>query len=95
MIGKPSAFPEWKLERRDNGAVLKRVQGEKIETKGWVTWNDRLQCYRINGSWFAVTEVEDAELAEEILWSWRTLNHHPLCECERCERFRYNDEGES
>lgn len=85
MITPPTNQVEWKIDRTDNGAVLKRIDGKRVDPKGWVTFDDRLQTYRVVGPGNG-QDADDLELAVEILWAWRTGRHHPLCDCDCCDK---------
>ncbi|HMR01733.1 MAG TPA: hypothetical protein PKA43_00015 [Candidatus Competibacter phosphatis] len=87
MITLPVARVEWKLDRTPDGGILKKVEGETVTPVAWVYRDDRLQCYRLLGLG-EEAECDDLELAFDILWSWRSGYHHPLCECDSCERRR-------
>jgi hypothetical protein len=83
MITPPTRLIEWKIDRMDNGAVLKRIDGERVDPKGWVVFDDRLQTYRVVGPDSGQC-ADDLELAVEILWHWRAGRHHPSCDCDCC-----------
>lgn len=86
MITPPTNQVEWKIDSAENGATLKRIEGERVYPKGRVVFDDRFDAYRVTWGRDGVQYADDLELAMEILWAWRTGRHHPLCDCDCCAR---------
>ncbi|HMR01784.1 MAG TPA: hypothetical protein PKA43_00270 [Candidatus Competibacter phosphatis] len=91
MITAPPNRQEWKLDRTPDGGVLKKVEGETVTPVAWIYFSDRHQCYYLLGR-SREAKCDDLELALDILWSWRSGYHHPLCECDMCIRRKEREE---
>lgn len=87
---------EWKLDRTPNGGALKRIKNGEIQTLGSVAYSERFGLFLVTSFRYPHyrVEVEELEVAVDILWSWRTgyaSDHHILCECEDCEAGRHGE----